>query len=76
MCQRSSAIIALISCNVYCDNNPECQLEAVQLCFQALSIQDGQPDRVRDGHGRDLDGETFGPFSDMYTVNHDRSIQN
>ena len=40
MCQRSSAIIALISCNVYCDNNPECQLEAVQLCFHGLWNED------------------------------------
>merc|ERR1712131_350756 len=30
MCQRSSAIIALIACNVYCENNPDCELQMVQ----------------------------------------------
>merc|ERR1712003_404226 len=30
MCQRSSAIIALIACNQYCDSNPECQLPSIQ----------------------------------------------
>lgn len=33
MCQRSSAIIALIACNVYCENNPDCELQMVQFCF-------------------------------------------
>ena len=36
MCQRSSAIIALIACNQYCDNNPDCELPTVQFCFHSI----------------------------------------
>ena len=30
MCERTAAIVALIACNVYCERNPNCQVNEPQ----------------------------------------------